>query len=252
MNHVIIFSLTLLLLCMPAYAHGQPLSEKESASPVLTVRGSGEVSAPPDQAVVALGADAQNENAAEAQKQVNRIVGAILSALKAVGISEETTSTTQLALVPVYERTDRVAAEPGKLPRIVGYRANHVVRVEIDQVNKVGDVIDAGIGAGANRLEGLSFELKDDAPFRKEALRRAVVNAREKAEGIAKTLNLRIVGVLEIFEEGIHMVQPRFQLQRMVSAAADSTPVEPGRIQVNASVVIRYQIGDTGSSTARP
>lgn len=250
MHRIFIFSLAIFLLCFQPYAHGQSTSSKDSPVPVLTVRGSGEVSAAPDQALVQLGAAAQSEKAEDAQQQVNRIVGAILKAVKAAGIPAENISTTELTLGPVYERTNRGPAEQANLPRIVGYLATNVVRVEIHEINNIGAVIDAGIGAGANRLEGLSFGLKDDTLFRKKALQQAVLNAREKAEAIASALNLRLVRILEVSEEGVHMLQPQFRTLRMNSAAAESTPVIPGQIQVSASVIIGYQIESSASPAA--
>jgi len=239
---MLISSLAIFLLCFQPYAHGQSTALNDNTVPTLTVRGSGEAAAAPDQALVQLGAVAQSARAADAQKQVNRVVAAILTAMKAAGISEQNISTTELTLVPIHERTNRGPAEQANLPRIVGYLANNVVRVEIHDINKIGDVIDAGIGAGANRLEGLTFGLKDDSLFRKKALQEAVLNAREKAEAIADALNLRLVRILEITEEGVQTVRPQFRIQRMAAAAVESTPVEPGRVQVSASVIIDYQI----------
>jgi len=251
MYRIFIFSLAIFLLCFQPYAHGQSTTAKDNTVLTLTVRGSGEAAAAPDQALVQLGAVAQSERAADAQKQVNRVVGAILEAMKAAGISEHNISTTELTLVPVHERTNRSPAEQANLPRIVGYLATNVVRVEMQDINKIGDVIDAGIGAGANRLEGLTFGLKDDSPFRKKALQQAVLNAREKAEAIADALNLRLVRILEITEEGVQTVRPQFRIQRMAAAAAESTPVEPGRIQVSASVIIDYQIENPAAPPAK-
>jgi uncharacterized protein YggE len=250
MHRVFIFSLAIFLLCFQPYAHGQSTLAQDSAVPALTVRGSGEAAAAPDQALVQLGVTAQSERATDAQQQVNRVVGAILKAIEATGISAEDISTTELTLGPVYERTNPSSAEQANYPRIVGYLATNVVRIEIHAINKIGDVIDAGIGAGANRLEGLSFELKDDTLFRKKALQKAVLNAREKAEAITDALNLRLVRILEITEEGVQMLRPQFRVQRMVSAAAESTPVQPGRIQVSASVTISYQIENSASPAA--
>lgn len=251
MKRLILFSVAVAWICFQPYAHGQSASPQDAAVSTLTVRGSGEVSSVPNQAVVALGAVAQSERAGDAQQQVNRLAGAILKAVKAQGISEQNISTTELTLVPVYERPDRTSAQQTNPPRIVGYTATNVVRIEINAMNKVGDVIDAGIGAGANRLEGLSFKLKDDTLLRTKALRQAVLNAREKAASIADALGLHLVRILEITEEGVQTVRPQFRVQRMAVAAAESTPVEPGRIQVSASVTVGYQVENSAAPAAK-
>jgi uncharacterized protein YggE len=247
MYRVFILSLAIFWVGFQPYAYSQSISSNDRPVPALTVRGSSEVAAAPDQALVQLGAAARSEKASDAQQQVNRIVAAILKAVKAAGIPAENMFTSELTLLPVFERTSRSSAEQTNLPRIVGYSATNVVRVEINEINKIGEVIDAGINAGANRLEGLSFALRDDTLFRQKALQQAVLNARQKAEAIAEALNLRMVRILEITEEGVRTLQPQFRVQRMVSAAAESTPVEPGRIQVSASVTISYQIENSAT-----
>ena len=251
MQKALIFSLAIFLVGIQPYAYGQSSSLNDSPVPALTVRGSSEVAASPDQALVQLGAAARTERATDAQQKVNRIVASILEAVKAAGIPAENISTAELSLVPVYEQTSRKPVEPGGLPRIVGYSATNVVRVEINEINKVGDVIDAGINAGANRLEGLSFALREDTLLRQKALQQAALNARQKAEAIASALNLRLVRILEITEEGVHTLQPQFRMQRMVSAAAEATPVEPGQIQVSASVTVGYQIESSAMPAAK-
>ena len=60
---------------------------------------------------------------------------------------------------------------------IDGYTATNVVQVETDDLEGVGRLIDVAIEAGANRVQQLSFGLKDDQPVRAEALREATVRA---------------------------------------------------------------------------
>jgi len=250
MYRVFIISLAIFWVGIQPYAFGQSTSSNDSPIPALTVRGTSEVAAAPDQALVQLGAAVRSERAADAQQQVNHIVVAILKAVKAAGIPAENISTAELTLAPVYEQTNRSSAGQANLPRIVGYSATNVVRVEINELNKIGNVIDSGINAGANRLEGLSFTLRDDALFRQKALQQAALNARQKAGAIASALNLGLVRILEITEEGVHTVQPQFRIQRM-AAAAESTPIAPGQIQVSASVTISYQIENSARPAAK-
>ena len=250
MLRIFITALAIITLSLVPCTYGQSISAEDSTVPTLTVRGNAEMSATPDQAVVQLGAVAQSKNAKDAQEQVNRTVGAILTAIKAAGISEQNISTAELTLVPVHERINRTDQQVN-LPRIVGYTATNVVRVEVNEIGKIGDVIDAGISAGANRLEGLYFELQDDTFLRQKALQQAALNARQKAESIADALNLHLGRILQISEEGLQTVRPQFRAPRLAMAVAESTPVAPGQIKVSASVVIGYQIENPGAPAAK-
>ncbi len=238
----------LLLLCIHtcAFAQSYLVREKTPPTPTLTVTGSGQVSATPDQAVVQFGAVARNEKAADAQNEASRIAASIIEAIQAAGITKNKISTAELTLAPIYEQPDPKTGDRESPPRTVGYLATNLLRVEIEEMNKIGNVIDAAIGAGANRLGNISFQLKDETALREKALWQAVLRARKKAVEIAEALNLRLVRVLYVSEENVGIVEPRFRIQGMAASAAESTPVEPGRIEVNASVSVDYQIEERG------
>ena len=104
-------------------------------------------------------------------------------------------------------------------------------------------VIDAGVGAGANQLESLTFELKDNANAYSEAIQQAARRARDKASTLANAMGVRLLEVLEVTEGGATVIPPIPYMGRaMLAEAGTTTPVEPGQIQVKASVTIRYKI----------
>ena len=211
--------------------------------PSLTVSADGEARVAPDEATVRLGVSAQAKTAREVQDQVNRTAGAILEAVRKLGIPADHIQTSELNLGPVYGqgRPDREPQEP----QIVGYQASNVVSIQVEQLDKIGPVIDAGLGAGANRLEGVTFGLRDDRPARMAALRQAVEEARAKAEALADALKVRLVRILEVGEGGFTVApQPFLKAGRMAmeSAAMADTPVSAGQVGVSASVTVRWEI----------
>jgi uncharacterized protein YggE len=211
--------------------------------PVLTVSGNGESRTAPDEATVRLGVSVQAPTAREAQDQVNRTAGAILDAVRKLGIPAERIQTSELNLGPVYGQDNRPGSEIRE-PLIVGYQASNVVSVQVEQLDKVGPVIDAGLGAGANRLEGVMFGLRDDRRARADALTRAVEEARGKAEALARALKVRLVRIVEVAEGGIAVSPPPFVKGRMAmeSAAMADTPVSAGQVGVSAGVTVRWEI----------
>lgn len=231
-----------------ATARAQDRAAPERADPpTLTVTGRAEVSADPDLAVVRLGATAQAEQAAAAQRQVNEIVQRALAAIRQQGVGEKQVTTVGLSLSPVYSDPGLVQPGQGRQePRVVGYRASNVIRVELTDVNAVGPVIDAGVKAGANEIQGVSFELRDDRKPRAEALRRAAASARAKAEALAEAAGVRLDSVYEVVEGGANVIGPPVPHYRTMALAAEvASPVEPGQVRVEAGVTIRYRIGNT-------
>lgn len=243
--------LVVLTLGEPARAAGQGLPDgqqgaKAEAVPSLVVSGRGEVRVAPDEAMVRLGVLAQAATAGAAQQQANQTVTALLRAVRALGVPQEQIRTSELSLSPVFApvRPQAVAAgqEP-QAPRIVGYQASNSVTVTLDKLDQVGAVVDAGLGAGANRLEGVAFGLRHDEVARQAALRDAAAQARGKAAALAAAMHVRLVEVLDIEEEGTPVPQPRFEAMRMsVGGAALATPVSSGQLDVSAAVTVRYRI----------
>src|ERR1700686_5324533 len=108
-----------------------PLAGQEAAVwhpavvPSLTVAGRGEARVAPDEATVRLGVLAQQANAGAAQQAVNRVVTAVLEAVRRLGVRGGQIQTSELSLSPVFAPSrpgpQGVAGDQG--PRIFGYQA---------------------------------------------------------------------------------------------------------------------------------
>jgi uncharacterized protein YggE len=236
---VSVLALFLLAAASTAAAHEEATVDAPTI-PVLTVSAQGDARVTPDEATVRLGVFTQAPTAREAQDQVSRTAGAILEAVRRLGIPAERIQTSDLNLGPVYAQ-GRPGNEPEE-PRIVGYQASNVVSIQVEQLDKVGPVIDAGLGAGANRLDGVMFGLRNDRQARSEALTQAVEAARAKADALARALKVRLVRILEVAEGGISVSPPPFLKGRMAAMEMADTPVSPGQVGVGATVTIRWEI----------
>lgn len=209
----------------------------EPPPPIITVQGTGQVSAKPNRANVRFGAEVQTDTASEAQSQVNALMKQALEAIKGMGIEEKNIRTVGLNLHPVYTNQRRSAN--AEEPRLSGYRASNTLQVQVDDLDLVGKVIDAGIKAGLNRLESLEFQIKEELPHRKQALRSAVSDAREKAMAIAEAMDARLGRVQSVMEGGGGVIPMGPRMGRM---AMESTPIQPGELQIEESVTITYEI----------
>jgi len=207
--------------------------------PVLVVSGTAEVFVAPDQATVRLGIVRQSANAQAAQEQASAAAQEILNAIGKVGVPSSQIQTMRLVLSPVYAPR---SPDSRDAPRIVAYNATNTVSVRLENLSQVGPVIDAGLKAGANQLEGVQFGLRNDLPSRQQALKDAVEVARGKAMTMAEALRVNLVEVLEASEGGVSIISERVEPFAARTALAADTPVSPGQIQVNATVTIRYRI----------
>ncbi len=213
----------------------------ETPPPVIVVSGNAQILAAPDQAMVRLGIVRQASTAQAAQEQVNVIGQEILKAIENTGVGRQQIQTSRLVLTPIYAPR---SPESRDAPRIVSYSASNTVIVRLDNLSLVGPVIDAGLKAGANQLDGVRFDLKNDLPTREQALRQAVTEARRKAQAMADALNVNLIEVLEVMEGGVSLVpvqETAFARTVGLAVAAD-TPVSPGQLEIHANVTIRFRI----------
>lgn len=222
-----------------------PVLAQESGSPAtgLTVQGEAEVRATPDVATVQLGVTRRNKEASDAQNEANGVIDQIVNALADLQIPRNDIQTSELSLRPLYqEPSPRGQARSLDDLQIMGYDATYTVTVRVTDLDQVGPVVDAALEAGANRLQNIYFDLDDELPARKEALKLAVAEAREKAEVMAEAAGVELVRIRRMDESNVS-VQPVMMARTMAMAEADTaTPVLPGQVTITASVILTYEI----------
>jgi len=204
-----------------------------SADSGIVVQGEGEAQAAPDLAVLRVGVEAHRPTMAEAREASASAQTRILDAVRALGVAAADVQTEQLTLAPDYEY-----GEAGR--RLRGYVATNVVSVRIRDVARAGEIVDATVGAAGDdaRVDGVAFEIEDGTALRAEARRRAVADARAKAEQLAAELGGRVGDPIFVEETAVNPPGPM-----MMRLAADaSTPIAAGELTMNVSVRVRWTL----------
>ena len=213
----------------------QTMEQHHPRIPTINTTGEATVAVQPDQARIELGVTTQAETSDAAVTQNAEKLNATLAAVRALQIAGAEIKTVGYTLQPTY----RYPREGGE-PELTGYTATNIVRVTINDLTKVGTVIDAGTKAGANRVQSLQFTLKDDREFQTQALALATSRAQQKANALAGALGLRIVRVLNVTESGPSMIPVRDMAYARAEMA--STPIEPGTIEIKATVALTVEV----------
>lgn len=235
-------NLTAALIAALAFMALPVLAQRETAEPVvpvLSVQGTGQARVKPDEATVRLGVLSQAPTARAAMEESNRAANAILEAIRKLGVRAEDIQTSELSLNPLYAN---IPESRGGEPRITGYQASNIVSVRLENLDLVGPVVDGGLAAGANRLDGVIFGLRNDTAARAAALTQAAESARAKAETLAKALRIRLVGIIEVVEGGVSVFTPVYRRAAMEMSMAADTPVAAGQVGIDASLTLRYRI----------
>ena len=211
---------------------GRPEAARGEATPrhdVVTTSGHGVVTTVPDVATVTFGVRTEAATAAAALAQNATAMNRVLAALRAAG--GERIQTQQVSLYP---RTDENGAT-------TGFVAENRVSAR-SAIAKAGALVDAAVDAGANTIEGPSLERSDRDALYRDALAKALRDARAKAEALATAGGFDVGRVVDVTEQGAEAPQPLFAAQRAV-ATKDATTVEPGTQDVEANVTVSFEIG---------
>lgn len=236
---IVLLSVFLLLLAIAIYVY-RPVSGNNSR---ITVIGDSQTKIAPDTAVITFSVLTQSSQALTAQQDNARKSEKVKTAVEAVTQNIKTEIKTSS-----YNLNPQQDYYSGKLPKILGYEVKNTVTVSINDLNQVGAVIDAATTAGANSVEGISFIVGEDSPAQGDALAVATRQAMAKAEAIAKSLNSRIVRVIETHEGGAPDLSSSYaenEFRGSANTAAkpvNPTPIQAGALTVRAQVTVVVEI----------
>lgn len=213
----------------PHYQRVYPTRHNTNFNNSIRVTGKGEVTVKPNQASLLVGVIVDDMKVQNAQQQNAIISNRIIEALKNIGINQEDIETYSYSI-------DRLVDYQDSQEIFRGYRVSHIFKVTVKDIASVGKVIDVATENGANVVRNVSFEVSDPEPYYVEALKQATLNAKSKAESIAKSLGLTINSVPEwIVEESVQLLRPQYSMQTAVLSAS-TTPIQEGQIKISASV----------------
>lgn len=213
--------------------------------PVLVVSAQSTVTASPDQASVSLAVIGFDKDLNKAQKTNNTNTERVIASLLENGIEKENIETSNYTIQPQYN----YESKGSDLPEIIGYRVRNEVSVTVKDIDTLGTVLDSAVKAGANNINYINFEKSDTSALEDKALAQAVSRAQSKAKVIAEAADVNIVRILSINEGNVYINPPvplRYADMGLGGAegAAKSSqvPIQPGQIEVTATVTIAYEI----------
>lgn len=229
--------------CSPAEAQLQSpsvvASNEDGERRTISVSGSGTASAQPDEVVVRLGVETTAETAREAVAQNSEQMTAVIDALREAGIPAENIQTQTIQLRARYET---VRPEPGAREEreLVGYEARNIVEARTDDLEAVGELLDAAVQAGANRIEGLRFELSDPTELLERARAAAWEDAEQKAEQLGALAGVELAAVLTI-TEATTAPRPAPGVGALLEREA-AVPIEPGTEDVRVDLQVTWSL----------
>jgi uncharacterized protein YggE len=234
---VVMLMAAVFMVTQTGFAPTAARAQGDTAQGTITVVGEGKVKIRPDMAQATVGVDVTKSTVKEASAEASKIMEEILKALKELGIAEKDMQTSGFS---VY--SDRPYKPDGTQGEPV-YHVSNQVNVTIRDLEKVGDVLDASMAAGANNIYGVTFGLSDYTKTEAEARQKAVENARAKAEDLARLTNLQLGDVLSVSEViggGAGGYYPSSVSKAAMGVGGVGGPVVPGELEVTMQLQVIY------------
>ena len=212
------------------------------AKNTITVIGKAKVTSAPDEAVLTLsveneGADpgaALDTNSTNTQKVIDR--------LKTEGVEDSAIETANVTVYPIQTYDPKT----GKATT-TGYRAQNTVTVTLKDALKVGKVLAAAVETGATNISGPEWRLSEDSAAVTEALKKAVADARTKAEAVAGAQGVKLGDVVMMNEGGVEVpVVPVYSSVTDSAATAGGKVAEPpisaATLDITATITVTYTL----------
>ena len=206
----------------------------------ITVNGTGEVRVSADTAIISLGVNARDKDVLKAQQRVNETIAAIRTALIEQGVKEENINTDFINIYPLYDYSN-------DQEQLAAYNASSTLAIKVTDMESVGTLIDVCFAAGANTLNGISFSASETEEAKTEVMKKAVTDAKKKAEILAEASGLKIIGIEIISEGGVYSYQNNVGnvYAKGVDDIVEETEADAGTVVQSAKLIVSASVSIT-------
>lgn len=223
-----------LLAAAPAFA--QPVEVRPISGTRLDVVAHGEVTRVPDVVLIHAGVTSQAPTATAAIRANGASMDRLRAALRAAGIESRDVQTSSVNLNAEYRHN------PNGTQIFTGYRASHNLSIRFRDAANAGRILDTLVTAGANEINGPSFEIADPAAALDEARTRAVADARARADLYARTLDMQVRRILSVSEGGPSPRLGEMLARQAASADAAATNMVLGEQALGVTLTVSFEL----------
>ena len=216
------------------------LSPAQECAPrprLISVAGTSEVNVAPDQVVLSLGVESRDKDLSIAKSQNDARIKKLFGLARAAGVEPKDIETSALRMGAEYSEE--------KIPKFLGYEVSQTTIVTLRDLSKYEPLMTKILEAGTNRINGISFGVRDDRKYRDEARSKAIRAAKEKAVAMAGDLGQTIGKPWDISEESgwnTYQYAANAYVSSNANHGADESTIAPGQVPIRASVKVSFQL----------
>ncbi|MDT0677430.1 SIMPL domain-containing protein [Autumnicola musiva] len=198
----------------------------------VNVTGKGTVNVVPDKVIIKSRIEHEGQSAVLIKKQNDEAVNSVIKFLKNSGIPEENIQTDYINLNKNYNYNDKTYS----------YVANQAISITLEDINAYESIMSGLLENGLNRIDGVEFKSSEYKKYETEARKKAVLDAKEKAEELVEPLGQEIGKAVYISEGTTNNVQPLYKMAAMDEASQNRETIAPGEMEITVKVDVGFKL----------
>ena len=205
---------------------------------LINSSGIGQIALAPELAYVYIGVQSQSDNVASALSTNNEKAQAIAQALRELGIEDKDIQTSSFNVYPQQQY--------GPQGEVTGtlYNVDNTVYLTVRNLQILGQVLDVTVRAGANSINGISFDVTEESKNKAvaDARKLAVESARAQAQALADAAGVQLGPLQSLNAYQTGQPVPMYEAKGGFAADAAQVPISAGQINIRVEVSASYQI----------
>ena len=243
MNFILIVSLSTLAIAIPStILVNAQVDSTNLLNNTLFVTGSANTNTKTDKVTVSLGVETTDKTAEKALLSNSNLMNKVINALNESGVQENETSTSSFTINPNYNYS-----EYGSKGDLIGFTVSNSIHITSSEIDRISQWIDRAVQTGANTVNEVYFSISPNKleEIKNKLLKDAVANAKSKADIVAASVGLNIIGIksITIGELGLPQVPMPVYSKSVAFDEAFSTPILAGEQEISTTVSIAYILG---------
>jgi len=212
----------------------------------ITVTGEAEQNFAPDKAEVMIAIEGRGKTLAEAKQKHDELLTALHQAVSKFSIDKSKVKTLSNSINPQYDYVNDPNGNGRQVLR--GYSAEHRVQVTIEKLDSIGEFINALVARNIDRIEQVSYGLRNSDSAEMQVSVAAVKNAKSRAAELLGALDSRLGKVISVSTDsgGYHPRPVPMMAMAKRGAMSDSAeaaaPIPDGDVAIRKQVTVQFEI----------
>ena len=210
------------------------LFSQNTIQPTISVTGEGIITVVPDEVTINVQVENKGDHPNELKKKNDRIVTEVLQSIKKLKISDKDVKTQYVQLQKNYDYQTKTYS----------YHASQTIVIKLKELNNYESLMKGLLNKGINRINGITFSTSNEIELKSEARKKAIANAKIKAEEYAGVLH-QTVGKAITISEFAPNSYPRPMYETVARVSSDSGNVSQqtlsvGVIEIRATINVTF------------